>query len=308
MFHPDEDTNDPTTWKTAAWEFDHPTSYKDEEIVLYYVWQFERTQSGRIHVQGFCKLTRKLRLKQVKEMFGNNTMHIEERYSTDQDAANYCKKVESRLDPNALPVEWGNIQEHGQGKRTDIKKCYLDIKNGMPVDEVLDNHTDIYFKYSRTVNRLVQDVHRKRLRDDEVFRDVDVRVFWGVPGAGKTRRVYEEVKRDYGTYNVMFKLPNSKPLWFNTYRGQPVMFIDDFGRDWTTDGIMTKGFLLNLLDRYPLSLNVKGEDPVEANWTRVYITSNEPPCEWYKTGNRAENIMIAAAIERRISLCEHMIG
>ncbi len=309
FYHVDENKDDPSTWKTEGWEFDHPIEYKGEGIVAYYVWQFEKTQTGRIHIQGFCRLVRRLRLNQIKEMFQNKTMHIEERYSngTDEAAAKYCTKKETRLCADVEPIEWGSLENVGRGKRSDIRLCFESIKTGMPMQEILEEYTEVSFKYSRMVEKLVSEQVRKRTRDE--FRDMEVIVYWGGSGSGKTQRVYKEVKEKYGTHAAMHKLPQSHPCWFNGYTHQPVLFIDDFGIDWTEgmNPCMPRALLLHIMDRYPLMLNVKHGEFAEALFTTVYITANEPPVEWFHASTPVRKQLNQQAIERRITKLEMMV-
>lgn len=63
--------------------------------------------------------------------------------------------------------------------------------------------------------------------------------------------------------------------WFDGYTGQNIVLFDDFD-----SGQCSYRLLLKLLDRYPLSVQVKGGC---VNWRPriVYITSNRDPSMWY---------------------------
>ncbi len=102
------------------------------------------------------------------------------------------------------------------------------------------------------------------------WRTVKTTVFWGDTGTGKTKRVYEEQK-----FEDVYKLDVSNTgVWWNGYTGQKVLLIDDFY------GWIRYGQLLNILDGYPLRLDIKGDFTI-AKFERVYITSNEHPNMWY---------------------------
>jgi hypothetical protein len=73
-----------------------------------------------------------------------------------------------------------------------------------------------------------------------------------------------------------------------------VLLIDDFY------GWIKYGFLLKVLDIYPLRLAVKGSHAY-ACWETVYITSNKAPETWYAGG-------MTAALRRRIHSIEHIEG
>lgn len=87
--------------------------------------------------------------------------------------------------------------------------------------------------------------------------------------------------------DVYFKSPES--IWFDGYDGQRTVVLDDFRKNW-----MTFGFLLRVLDVYPLQVQRKGSS-VYANWTQVFITCPQPPTELYATH---ENV---AQLSRRVT-------
>nr|QJQ37767.1 replication-associated protein [Cressdnaviricota sp.] len=76
--------------------------------------------------------------------------------------------------------------------------------------------------------------------------------YWGNTGSGKTRAALDGVDLD----NVFIVSgPNTKhgALWFDGYYGQDRVVFDDF-RPWWCEF----SFLLRLLDRYPIQVQVKG--------------------------------------------------
>lgn len=87
----------------------------------------------------------------------------------------------------------------------------------------------------------------------------------------------------------MVTKPNSGggALWFDGYAGEEVMIIDEFY------GWIHYDFLLRLLDRYPLKLQVKGGF-VECRASKFVITSNREWKDWYP------NVEDKSALERRI--------
>lgn len=92
-------------------------------------------------------------------------------------------------------------------------------------------------------------------------RDVQTEYHYGVSGGGKSTAVR---LANPGAY---WKVADSS-VWWDGYSGQDVIIIDDIrARDFPAT------MLLRILDGNPLSLQVKG-GYVQANWTRVIITSN----------------------------------
>jgi hypothetical protein len=116
--------------------------------------------------------------------------------------------------------------------------------------------------------------------------DIQVFLYWGEPGSGKTRRAFTEASED-----VYVKNPCTK--WWDGYRGQSDVLIDDF------DGKSIRPAYLKVwLDRYKCSVEIKGGTlPLCA--TRIWITSNFSLAEWF------DNEVDRVAIRRRITRIEH---
>ncbi len=70
-------------------------------------------------------------------------------------------------------------------------------------------------------------------------------------------------------------------VWFDGYLGEPTLLIDDF--EPKEVGIR---LMLRMLDKWPMRLEVKG-GVVQPNWTKVIITNNLHPREWYPNANAA---------------------
>lgn len=195
------------------------------------------------------------------------------RGSRDQ-ARDYCRKEESRIDG---PFEFGSWSEKTPGRRTDLEGLMEGVRNGK-------SDLEIYEEMPESAARFYKFVERYRFlyqqRKNSGWRDVTTVVYVGAAGTGKTRKAFEE---DPGLY----KLDTGSTVWFDGYTGQRTLLIDDFY------GWIQYGWLLNILDGYPLRLPIKGGHTWAA-WTRVIITSNRDMHEWYKDG-------LTPALNRRIS-------
>ena len=66
----------------------------------------------------------------------------------------------------------------------------------------------------------------------------------------------------------------SNPEWWDGYDGEEILLIDDFY------GQVQVARMLHLLRGYQCRLPIKGGFTY-AQWQKVYITSNNPPHEWY---------------------------
>lgn len=162
-----------------------------------------------------------------------------------------------------------------QGARNDLQAFANALKRGADDDELFENHLRCLAKYPRLEQRIKESVAKKKSRP---FRKLEVHVRFGVAGTGKTRLPYEEGAYIFSDY---------ERGWWDGYDGESVVLFDDFygGVKWSS--------LLRLLDGYQCRLPIKGGHTY-AQWTKVYLTSNRHPSEWYASGMRAE-------LKRRIS-------
>jgi len=99
-----------------------------------------------------------------------------------------------------------------------------------------------------------------------------VKVFWGPSGSGKTR---EAVGDNPSDCYIVSRPDTGRPLWWDGYNTQPRVVLDDFY------GWIPWSYLLQLLDRYPFQVEVKG-GKVHFNSENIFITSNSHPNTWYK--------------------------
>jgi len=112
------------------------------------------------------------------------------------------------------------------------------------------------------------------------------RVFWGPTGTGKSRRAWDEAGECAYSKN-----PNTK--WWDGYKDQAEVIIDEFR------GRIDVSYLLLWLDRYPVSVEVKGTSkPLCA--TRYWICSNLHPRDWFPELDGASY----QALERRLEIIE----
>jgi hypothetical protein len=128
-----------------------------------------------------------------------------------------------------------------------------------------EEHLTHLAKYPRLRNELRMDYLKVETRP---FRQVEVIVHWGDAGTGKTKKPYEEGAFIFDDYD------NG---WWDGYDGESVICLDDFY------GGIKYSYLLRLLDGYQCRLKIKGGFTY-AQWSKVYITSNKKPSEWYAQG------------------------
>lgn len=100
-------------------------------------------KSQRSHFQGYVQCKSTVRVKAVQAILGIGKSHCETQKGTNAEARAYCMKLESRKDPNAVPVEFGLFCE-GQGERTDLRKV-IDL----PISRVAADYPDLFVRFHR---------------------------------------------------------------------------------------------------------------------------------------------------------------
>ena len=268
-------------WTSFNLEVTIPQPLTNKQV-RYIVWQKEQCpDTGRQHLQGYLELLRSSKLSTVKNYFGDQTIHLEPRSGTQEQAVRYCTKEESRIEG---PWELGTKASGGsEAKRNDLVSFRDAIRNGSSDEQLLEDYPREYARYPKFVHT----VRTTTKRSQANTRDVKCYVLWGDTGCGKTRFVFDK----HG-YTEVYKLDlgDAATLWFDGYESQPILLLDDFY------GSIKYHTLLNYLDRYPVRLPVKGTHAYAA-WHTVYITSNKSPDEWYY---KANGLGTTAALDRRI--------
>ena len=229
--------------------------------------------TGTPHLQMYAEFKNGKTFSTIKEQFSNR-LHLESRYGTAIEARNYCRgddgsgtytnrkgEVKSK---NEKVLEFGQISQ--QGARTDWVGAIEKLKEHNIV-EVIEDQPHLL----PCINALTK---FKSLVSKSSHRDIKVLYVWGKSGSGKTKWAWE-------SYPDLYSKPEG--MWWDGYNGEKTLLLDDFYGD--TSGI-DYSLMLKVLDRYPLSLPVKGGF-TPALFTTVIITSNLPSSKMYRDGLRA---------------------
>lgn len=149
-----------------------------------------------------------------------------------------------------------------QGKRNDLHQAMKDVEEGISELELYRNHASVVARYGSFLKEY------RNLTEPQRDWETECIVLHGPTGTGKTRTAIED-----GAVRVSYV--NG---FINGYNGQDVVLFDEF--DWTT---MPRSLFLELTDRYPMQVNVKGG---VRNWKprKIYFCSNDdhPDQMWYK--------------------------
>lgn len=263
------ETSDPGT-KKRGWmlTINNPTQEDVDKLVAdtyeYLVFQFERGESGTLHVQAFIYY--KNPRVWPKRKYPN--AHIEIAKSI-QASIKYCKKEDTRVDG---PWEYGTMPE--QGRRTDLEEVAMKIVGGATIKKIADEHPEMIVRYSKGLRDLKMLTMKRRTTKPYVVW------LWGLTGVGKTKYVWDKHGYDDG---VVYEKPRGK--WWDGYDQQEVVILDDL--DESTIDFRE---LLKILDRYPHKVEVKGSF-VELNSPFMYITSEYSPGTLFgETGNVYDQI------------------
>jgi len=237
------------------------TSWKSNTNIKYLVLQKEQTPTTNvIHYQGYFECKKTLRATGAKKLLGETTAHIEMRRGTRAEARAYCMKKDTRIDGPWEVNEW---KESEQGKRTDLISFVDDIKEGATDMQLLEKHTRAFLSYNNHVHTVRNIYTKRRTEPPKVF------YYWGGTGLGKSRRARWEAERLFGE-KVYSKDPSHK--WWDGYQQEPAVVLDDI-LPFTGSSGMNVGYLLRLLDRYDVTLEVKGST-IKFTSTYIWITSN----------------------------------
>lgn len=262
-----------------------------EDNMLYLVYQLEEGEQGTPHLQGFVYWANAVRMVTMRQFLPG--AHVEVARGTPAQNKAYCTKDSGRLDG---PWEFGDMPR--QGKRRDWDRAYevIDaaVRDGDTDADIIMQVLEQDHHFIEKMPAIVKyaQLLRKRHRRMPQRGPPVVRLYWGPTGSGKTRRCWDEAPLAYAK-------PAGK--WFEGYCGQEEVILDEF-----PDESIPITLLLQMLDRYPLTVEVKGGS---VGWTpsHIWISSNLPPESWYPEASQEHR----DALMRRLTefgVIEHMMG
>ena len=158
--------------------------------------------------------------------------------------------------------QYGSIPE--QGKRTDLQETLKAFTNsGFDLKRVAQECPDQFVKYHRGFQAMAS------LLNDKT-RSWKTVVIWlhGPTGTGKSMTAYKLTENGVPCY-----YKDCHSAWWDGYTTQPVCVLDDYRPE-----MCTFSALLNLLDRYPLSLQVKGSQ-VQCLFKYLIVTTPKNPSQ-----------------------------
>lgn len=246
--------------------------------------------TARLHWEFYLELGSPRRYRGVQRLIGDPVCHTEACKGTQSENINYCTKDDTCYGTETR-FEYGERQQGGQGKRNDIGDALSLIRGGVTpetIHQLYEDHGPVMVKFNRGMSAAVQHYLGRTARGEAPI----VRVHYGPTNTGKTFRVYDQ-HPVCDVWRAPVSVSGSQ--WFDMYVGQPVALFDDFDGHHPHITVM-----LQVLDRYPLTVPVKGG---HTTWLPkyIYITSNIPPDQWYPEAGEAHR----AALKRRFTQAIH---
>lgn len=232
----------------------------------------ERGESGTPHLQGFICFADKKSLKQMQEFFPG--AHFEEKRGTFKEASDYCKKEGDFFEWGVLPMDSG---EKGAAMRELWQAAYDCIAAG--------DYKSVPIEATPFIKQVEYRLNKEKQQDRnlDILDTIEHEWHYGVPGSGKTHQAYERYP------NIYVKDP--KERWWDDYKGEDVVLIDDFD-------IYQKamaGDMKRWLDKYKFKAPIKG-GYMEIRPKKIIVSSN------YHFNEIWEDEMTRAAIKRRVKV------
>lgn len=163
--------------RTRNWCFTSFTEPKpDTSGIQYLVYQKEiGEKTKREHYQGYVEFRDKQSIRTIKRIFGNESLHLEPRRGTLEQASSYCNKndplyVEKHKkkleDAIGEPFIFGEPKK--QGKRSDIGAILDDVNEGDTMEEILATHGGNALRIINCIEKAMKVRHRLYALDDYI--------------------------------------------------------------------------------------------------------------------------------------------
>lgn len=211
----------------------------------------EGNEGGYLHWQLVVACRSKKTLSYIKSIFGSE---IHGELTRSAAAEQYVWKEDTRVQGTQFELGTKALKRNSATDWDEIRQLAR-------TNQLERIPGDVYVRYYGNLRRIASD------NQQPIAMERTCRVYWGASGVGKSRRAWDEAGLE-----AYPKDPRTK--WWDGYRGQPNVVIDEFRGDI---GI---SHILRWLDRYPVSVETKGsQQPLAA--TTFWITSNLDPRCWY---------------------------
>lgn len=250
----------------------------------YLVFQEEVGDQGTHHYQGYIEFEKQVTLPAVKAALESHSVHLSHAYGDAKTQKEYCSKcckpcyltrklqgfigsiVDcSNCDRIAGPWEFGEAVTQGVRARVLQKVADQGYHQVLLTDPAgLAGIHKVAQEYDRAL--------RRAKRDAEGWKPVEIRVYTGPRGTGKSRAFW-----DSAPVGDRYKVAqhNKSGVWFDGYHGQKWVLIEEFHSSVPINS------LLDWLDGHP-STDLPVKCSFEPNSVEVwYLCTNVEPHLWY---------------------------
>lgn len=252
------------------------------------IFQKEIGEEGREHYQGWVYTVKTTRVKAVKDHLQTIWPggHVEPTYKPPVANWRYCSKEDTRVEG---PWSFGGAPA-GAGKRTDLGTVAREFaSSNFSMDWLRLEHPGMFIRYRKGFEEL-----REASITNETRIFPEVRVYYGVPGSGKSHRADTEYPRAH-----RWAQSTNGNVYAGNYRsGNPHHIFEDFS------GWVPFRWLMAFLDKYPIQVNAMGR-MVDCQRRVVIFTSNTHPRDWYSKLEEEKPGTVWPALKRRITSITH---
>lgn len=272
----------------------------------FWIMQTEQTPTHGIpHLQMYIETRKRTSFADVLLLLPHDKRpHIELARGSKQDSIDYCTKDATRIVDGYwtrregagkccfftdLPSSLIRNTEGGPGRRTDLLDFCKAVKRGATDRELCeDEHISTFAKYFKAGDRIRAAVAMPRTEMPTVH------IYWGPTGTGKSHAARGRADGICGPDKQCWKMPGCK--WFEGLTSNHKVFVWDEFVDG--DAGISLGYLLRILDKYPLSVEYKGGS-TPFNCSAIIFTSNFNPWDWFPNVSHESK----AAWHRRLGMC-----
>lgn len=266
---------DQETSKSVAWVFtvNNPGEWTipHHEDIAYICGQRERAPTtGTIHFQGYVRFKNRKSMRTVKGILGRADAHLEKARGTEAQCRDYCSKEETR---DGEFTFWGVYDPdfgQRQGKRTDLVRVAQTIRAGKTMAEIFEAHPEEFIKYHGGIDKAISELAKRAIQP---VREIHITVLWGETGTGKSHRVRTAFPNAY--------IVSAGPHPWDMYNGEDTIVFEEF-----TDSNWKITDMLKYCDKWKIPLACRYNNKY-ANWTRIYILSNNDPATYWSIADQA---------------------
>lgn len=223
------------------------------------------------HLQIYIEFKKKVSMRQLKKMLGDQPHWEKRKAPTSKAAADYCKKEDKEFFEDGV--------QSNPGKRTDLIEMKDAIMEGkLTVKDIVLDTPNAYHQYGRTIEKIM--MYKKA----DIFRTEMTKGFWiyGPTGTGKTHMALNHWGKYHPSTHYMWR--ENDGIWQDLYHGQEVVIIED------TRGAIKYDEMLKLCDNSDYRVPRRNCAPEPFMPKFLIVTSSLAPHEAYNRRAQSDNI------------------